>query len=353
MTNGVCSAPGLSDIQQTPKRQCGQDVHRKNRDLSCDFASNKNTDREAESGNEDVEICIAHTEIYNLSQSSAKSRTLGGSDKVSVTTKPRNILAKNILSCSQGSKEKNDKYSTSSVNCLTTTGIVDNAEKLDQKNKILEDKKRKHAIMENVMVENSNYKTGNQSQVCNSKVIEVSEKQQVNTENLMVGMCSLQNNENQFRNDTASGTAVSKETSVRKRKLLPLQQFNSPELLEPGVSGVTEEAAFPSSQCPYVTEKETAGRKRRKLLPPAVETSGLELTPYASSTSTSETWRHRQVHKKLGFTSSRKHKTVSKVPYSARCSVDEFIRTSEQENKPQKILEKKLPSLVCTSLHRQ
>jgi hypothetical protein len=354
VTNGVCSAPGSSGIQETPKKQCGQDVQRKNRNLSCDFASNTNTDRGAESGNAGVEICNARTEIYNLSQSLPKSPTLGGADKLSVT-KPHKIHVKNILSCSQVSESKNDKYSMSSANCLTATGITDNAEKPGQKNNILGRRKRKRAVMENVTVENSNYKAGNQSQVCNSKVIEVSEKQRVNTENLIVGMCSLQseNNEDQFRNSIASGTAVSKETLVKKRKLLPLQQFHSPELLESGVSGVTEEATFPSLQCPYVTEKETAGRKKRKVSLPAGETNSLELTPYASFTSTSETWRHRQVHKKLGFTSSKKHKTVSKVPCSSRNSLDEFVRTAEQENKPQKILEKKLPSLVCTSLHRQ
>jgi hypothetical protein len=351
VANSVCSAPGSSGVQVTPKKQCGQDVQRKNRNLSCDFASNTNTDVGAESDNADVEICNAHTD--HLCQSLRKSPTLGGADKVSVT-KPRKILVKNILSCSHGSEAKNDKY-RSSENCLTATGVTDNAEKPDQKNKILERKKRKSVVMENVTVENSNYKFGDQSQVCNSKAIEVSEKQRVNTEDLVVGMCSLQseNNEDQFRNDIASDTTVSKETSVRKRKLLPLQQFDSPELLEPGVSGVTEDATFPTVQCPYVTEKETAGRKKRKVLLPAGETNSLELTPYASLTSTSETGRRSQVHKKPGLTSSKKHKTVSKVPCSSRNSLDDFIRTAEQENKPQKILEKKLPSLVCTSLHRQ
>lgn len=354
VTNGVCSAPGSDSIQETPKRQCGQDVQRRNRDLSCNFASDKNTDRRAESGNTDIEICNAHTEIYNLSQSLSKSPTLGGSDKVSVT-KPRKILARNILSCSKGSEAKNDKYSMSSATFQTTTGTADNAEKSDLENKVWKGKKRKRDTMDNVTIENSNYKSGNQSEVSNSKAIEVYEKEPVNTENLAVGMCSLQsaNSEDQFRNNISSGTAVSKETSMRKRKLLSLQQFNSQELLELDASAVTEEASFLSLQCPYVTERKTGEQKARKALLPAGETSGLELTPCAPSTSTSETRRHRQVHKKFVFTSNKRHETVSKVLCTSSSSSDEFIRTAEQENKPQKILEKKLPSLVCTSLHRQ
>jgi hypothetical protein len=353
VTNGVCSAPGSAGIQETPKRQCGQDVQKKNRGLSYDFASDKNTDRGAEIGNANIEICNANTEIYNLSQSSLKSPTLGGSAKASVT-KSRKILGKKILSCSKGSDAKSDKCSMSSAKFRTATGITDSVEKSDLENKIWKGKKRKRDTVENVTVENSNYKSGNQSEVSNSKVIEVYENQRVNTENLTAGMCSLQsaNNEDQFRNNISSGTAVSKATSARRRKLLPLQQFNSPEVLELDVSAVTEEANFLSLQCPYVSERETAGHKERKALLPAGETSGMELTPCAPSTAISETRKHRQVYEKFGFTSNKKRETVSRVPYSSRSSLDEF-RTAEQENKPRKILEKKLPSLVCTSLHRQ
>lgn len=354
VTNGVCCAPGSTSIQETPKRQCGQDVQGRNRDLSCNFVSDKNTDRRAESDNTDIEICNAHTETYNLSQSSSKSPTLGASDKVSVT-KPRKILARNILSCSKDSEGKNDKYSMSSATFQTGTGTAGCPEKSDLENKVWKGRKRKRDTMDNVIVENSNYKSDNQSEVSNSKVIEVYEKEPVNTEKLTVGMCSLQspNSEDQFQNNISSATAVNKETAVKKRKLFSLQQFNSPELLKLDASAVTEEASFLSLQCPYVTERETGEQKARKALPPAGETSGLELAPCAPSTSTSKTRRRRQVHKKFGFISNKKHENVSKVVCTSSGSSDEFNRTAEQKNKPPKILEKKLPSLVCTSLHRQ
>ncbi|PNF38887.1 hypothetical protein B7P43_G09913, partial [Cryptotermes secundus] len=300
--NGVCSAPGSASLQETPKRQCGQEIQRRNRDLSCNFASDKNTDRRAENGNTDIGICNADTKIYDLPQSSSKSPTLGGSDKVLIT-KPRKMLARNTLSCNKGSEAKNDKYSMSSAKFETTTDTACSAQKSDLENKVRKGKKRKHDTMDNVTVENSNYKSGNQSEVSNSKVIDVYEKEPVNTENLAVGMCSLQsaNSESQFQNNISSDTAVSKETSVKKRKLLSLQQFNSSELLELDASAVTEEASFLSLQYPYVTERETGEQKARKAYLPAGETTDLKLTPCAPSTSTSETRRRRQVHKKFGF----------------------------------------------------
>jgi hypothetical protein len=344
VTNGACNAPGSSDIHETPKRRCRRDAQRRNIDVSSDLASNENADRGTESGNADVEICNADTETFHLSQSSSKSPALGGSDNVSVT-KPGKILVKNVSSCNEGIETKNDKYSMSSEKCVSTAGSIDNAEEPGKKNKILKAKRRKHETIENVTIENSNYK----SQARNSKVIEVHEKEQVNTENVSAEMSSSQS----ANDDIARGTAVSKETPVRKRKLLPLQRFNSPDLLVVDASAVTEEAPFPSVQCPYITEKETSGRKKRKALRPAGESSGMEFAPHTPSTSTSETCRQRQVHKKLGFTSSKKCQTRREVPYSLRSSLDEFVRTPEQGNKQQKILEKKLPSLVCTSLHRQ
>jgi hypothetical protein len=338
MTPVINDAPGAGNIQETPKRQSGQDLRRRNKYLSCSFTHGKGTDTGAEVG---IESFNASIEINNLSQSLSESPTLGRSDKVSLA-KP----VRNILSCSKDSGTKNDKYCVSSAKLHTTTGIVADIVEKSGKNEVQKGKKRKRSTMENITVENSNYKSGNQS-----------ENHPLDIENLTVGMFSSEsvNKEDQFPNDMSTGATGSKRTSGRKRKLFPLQQFNSPEVLD--VSAVAEEACVPSVQCPYITEGKTAGQKKRKSLLVARETSAMELTSCVPSTSSLKTRKHsRRIRKQFDSSSNEKHEAVSKVSLSpSRSSSDEFIRIAELPTleKPRKILERKLPSLVCTGLHRQ
>lgn len=341
VTNFASTAPGASDVQETPKRQCGQDLQGRNEDLSCNFTSYNDTDTEAEVS---IQSCNANNERNNLFQPLSESPTLVRSDKVSLA-KP----VKNILSCSKGSGTKSDRYSMSSAKLSTTTGIVEDSVDKSGKNEVRKGKKRKHSTMVNVIAGNSNNKSVNEC-----------ENQPLNTENVTVRMFSSEsvNKEDQFPNDTSSHFTVSKRKSVGRRRLLPLQQSNSPEMLD--VSAVTEDASVLSVQCPYTPERKIARRKKRKTLLVGGETSAMELTACVPSTSTLKTQKHsRTIDKKLDSSSNKEHEAVSKVSSSSsRSSSDDFISTAklpalDKENKPQKVVKKKLPSLVCTGLHRQ
>jgi hypothetical protein len=332
------ATPGAENIQETPKRQCGRDLQRRNKDLSCSFTCGKDTDTGAEVG---IGSFNVNTERNNLSQSLSQSPAVGGFDNVPLA-KP----VRNILSCSKGSATKAEKQRISAAKLWTVTGsVADNVEK-SGRNEVQGGKKRKHSTTENIIVQNSNYKSGNQC-----------ESHPLNIENSTVGMFSseLVNKEDQFPNDVSTGTTVSEKTLGKKRKLLPLQRFNSPEMLD--VSAVTEEPCVSSVLCPYTTEEKTTGRRKRKALLIAGETSAMELTSCVPSTSTMKAQKHsRQFRKKFDSTSSGKHEAVSKVSFStSRNSSDEFVRTAEVSTleKPRKILERRLPSLVCTGLHRQ
>lgn len=357
-TDGVSSAEGVDDIRETPKRQHGQDVKRRNRNLSYNFVRDENVVTGAEVGSADTEICNLNTERNNSSESSPESPTFGRSYEVPLG-KHCKVPVKNNLLCNRASETKIDKPSMSSAELGTTTGNTDSIQKSDQKNEVQKGKKQKCNTVENIIIGNSNNGSSMLSEVSNLKIIEVCESQQVDTESLTAGLCSSQslNKEDQFPNDVSSDTTVSKQTSVRKRKLLPLQQFNSPEVLD--VSAVMDDSLL-SVQCPYTAEGETIEQKQRKALLFAGETDAMELTPCVSSTSILKTQKHRQIHKEFDFSHNEKHgtDTVSKVAFSSRNSSHDFFTVSDmpklkRKNKPQKMLERKLPSLVCTGLHRQ
>lgn len=343
VTNGSSCASSAADTEGTPIRNCGQVPQRRNKDVFCNFVSDGNANVEAEIGNAGTEICNRSMEGNNLSQSSPQSPAHGRSDKVSLT-KQRKILVKNSLSCSKGSGVKNAKYSISSEKVQTTT--------------ITENIVKKSGAVENTMSENLNYKSVNQTEVSNSMIIEMCENQRVDIENLAVGMCSSQsvNKDDQFSN-MSSGTRVRKGTAVRKRKLFPLLQFDSPEVLSTDVSTVADETNHLPLQCPYITEWENAGRKKKKSLSLVGETSVKKFSSFPPSTSSSTKRKCRQDDKKFDSSLNKEHETMKKVPCSSRHSSDEFISVVtqpwEKEGKPQKVLEKKLPSLVCTGLHRQ
>jgi hypothetical protein len=336
VTDGSSCASLAAGIQGTPIRKCGQDPQRRNKDMFCNFVSDGNANVEAEIGNAGNEICNMNTEGNNLSQSSPQSPTHGRSDKISLT-KQCKILAKNTLSCRKGSGVKNAKYSIFSEKFQTTTTTANIV--------------KKSGAVENIISENSNYKSGYQTEVSNSKSIEVCENQQVDIENLAVGMHSSRSV------NKSSGTKVGKGTTVRKRKLFPLLQFDSPEVLSTDVSTVTDETSHLPVQCPYITEWENAGGKKKKSLSPVGETSVKKFSSCQPSSSYSTKRKRRQGHKKFDSSSNEEHETMNKVPCSSRSSSDEFIAVAKQplekEDKLRKVLEKKLPSLVCTGLHRQ
>ncbi|XP_021939001.1 uncharacterized protein LOC110839260 isoform X3 [Zootermopsis nevadensis] len=333
-------SPGASNIQETPKRQCGQDLQRRNKVLPCSFMDGKDTDTADTGAEVGINNFNVTTQRNNLSQSLSESPALSRSGKVSLAKPVRNILL-----CSKDSGAKNDKCNMSSAKLHTTTGGVADSMIKSGKNEVRKGEKRKRSTMENIIVENSDYKSGNQC-----------ENHPVNTENLRAGMFSSvsMNKEDQFPDDMCGGATVSKITLRKKRKLLPLQQLNSPDMLD--VSADTEETCVPSVQCPYTPEGKTTGRKKRKTLLVAGETSAMELTSCVPSTSTLKVLKcSRQIHKKFDSSSNEKHEFVSQVSLSySRSCVDEFIRIPELPavEKPHKILERKLPSLVCTGLHR-
>jgi len=118
--------------------------------------------------------------------------------------------------------------------------------------------------MENIISENSKYKSSDHAEFSNSNIIEVLKNSPVDIETLATRMCSSQsiNEEDQFPNISPS-TRVGTGTSVRKRKLFPLLQCDSPEMLNTNVSTVTDETSHLSLQCPYVKEQKNAGGKKR------------------------------------------------------------------------------------------
>ena len=203
--------------------------------------------------------------------------------------------------------------------------------------------------MENIISENSKYKSSDHAEFSNSNIIEVLKNRPVDIETLATRMCSSQsiNKKDQFPNISTS-TRVRKGTSVRKRKLFPLLQCDSPEMLNTDVSTVTDETSHLSLQCPYIKERKNAGGKKKKSLHPVGEISVKKFStcPPSTSSSTKRKCRHGE-----------EGETMNKVPCSSRRSSDEFVRIAKQpmekKDKPRKMLRKKLPSLVCTGLHKQ
>jgi hypothetical protein len=220
VTDGLNSASGAADTQGTSVRKCGQDPQGRNKDLLCNCVSDGNARIEVETGNTGTEICSMNAEGNNLSQSLPHSPARGWSGKILLTEQCK-IHAKNTLSCSKGNGAKNAKYSISleNIQATNTSGAV-----------------------ENIISENSKCKPSDHTEVSNSDIIEVLKNQPGDIENLATGMCSSQsiNKEDQFPN-MSTGTRVGKGTSVRKRKLFPLLQCDSPEVLNTDVSTVTDE----------------------------------------------------------------------------------------------------------------
>jgi hypothetical protein len=343
MTDGSSYASGAADTQGTPVRKCGQDPQERNKDLYSNCVSDGNSKVEVETGNAGTEICNMNTEDNNLSQTLIPSLTHDWSDKI-LLTKQYKILMKNNLSYSKGSGAKNAKYSISSEKFQTMTSTANIV--------------KTYVAIENITSENLNYKSGDHTKVINSNTNEVLKNQPVDSENLAIGMCFSQsmNKEDQFSN-ISNGTRVCKGTKVRKRKLFPLLQCDSPEVLNTDVSTITDETSHLPLQCPYITEQKNAGGKKRKLLSPVGETSVKKFSTCPPSTSSSTQRKRRQGHKKFCSSSNEERETMNKVPCYSRRSSGEFIRVAKQplekEDKPRKMLEKKLPSLVCTGLHRQ
>lgn len=323
-TEGLNCASGVADIQGTSMRKCGQDPQGRNKDSLCNCVSDGNARVEVETGNTGTEICNMNAEGNNFSLSLPHSPTHGCSGKI-ILTEQCKMLAKNTLSYSKGTGAVNIQATTSTADIAKTSGAV-----------------------ENIIPENSKYKASDHTEVSNSDIIEVL-NQPVDIENLATGMCSSQsiNKEDQFPN-ICRGTRAGKGTSVRKRKLFPLLQCDSPEVLKTDVSAVTDETSHLSLQCPYITERKNSGGKRKKSLHPVGETSMKKFSTCPPSTSFSTNRKCRQ---------GEEGETLNKVSCSSRRSSDEFIRVAKQpmekEDKPQKTVKKKLPSLVCTGLHRQ
>jgi hypothetical protein len=332
MTDGSNCASGAADTQGTSLIKCGQDPQGSNKDLLFNCVSDGCSRVEAETANTGTEICNVNDEGKNLSQSLPDSPTHGHSGEISLT-KNCKIRAKSTLLYSKGNGVMNDKYSISSENTQVTTSTADIA--------------KTSGAVENIISENSKYKSGDHTEVSNSN-IELFKNQPVDTENLATGMCSSQsmNKEDQFPN-LFSGTRVGKGASVRKRKLFPLLQCDSLEVLNTDVSTIPDETSYLSLQCPYITERKNAGGKKKKTLHPVGETSVKKFTTCPPSTSSTKRKCRR----------GAEHETMNKVPRYSRNSSDEFVRTAKQplvkEDKPQKMLQKKLPSLVCTGLRRQ
>ena len=334
VTDGLDCASGVADTQGTSMRKCGQDPQGRNKDLLCNCVSDGNASVEVETGNTCTEICNMNAESNNLSPSLPHSPARGCSGKILLTEQCK-ILAKNTLSYSKGTGAKNAKYSVSSENIQATTSTADIA--------------KTSGAVENIISENSKYKASDHTEVSNPNIFEALKNQPVDIENLTTGICSLQsfNKEDQFPN-ISTGTRVGKGTSVRKRKLFPLLQCNSPEVLKTSISTVTDEISHLPLQCPYITEKRNSGGKRKKLLYPVGETSVEKFSTCPPSTSSSTKWKCRQ---------GEEGETMNKVSCSSRRSLDKVIRVAKQpmekEDKPRKTLKKKLPSLVCTGLHEQ
>jgi hypothetical protein len=238
--------------------------------------------------------------------------------------------ASSELACS--GVEAGDRISSENIQAMTSTADID----------------KTPGAVENIISENSKYKSGEHTEVSNSD-IELLKNQPDDIENLATGMCSSQsmNKEDQFPNLSAR-TRLGKGASMRKRKLFPLLQCDSPEVLNTVVSTVTDETSHLSVQCPYVTKRKNAGGKKKKTLHPVSETSVKKFSTYPPSTSSLTKQKCRQ---------GTEHETKNKVPCYSRSSSDEFIMPAKQplekEDKPWKMLQKKLPSLVCTGLHRQ
>ena len=329
----VTNASGVADTQGTSMRKCGQDPQGRNKDLLCNCVSDGNASVEVETGNTGTEICNMCAEGNNLSPLLPSSPIRDLSGKILLTEQCK-IFAKNTLSYSKGTGAKNAKYSISSENIQATTSTADIA--------------KTSGAVGNIVSENSKYKASDHTEVGNSNIIEVLKNQPVDIENLASGMCSSQsiNKEDQFPTISA-GTRVGEGTSVRKSKLFPQLQCHSPEVLKTDVSTVTDETSHLSPQCPYVTKQKNYGGKRKKLCPVG-ETSVKNFSTCPPSTSYSTKWKCRQ---------GEEGETMNEVSCSSRRSSVEFIgivkERMEKEDKPRKTLKKKLPSLVCTGLHRQ
>jgi hypothetical protein len=283
MTDGLNCASDAADTQGTSLRKCGQDPQERNTDLLCNCGSDGNARVEVETGNTGTEICNMNTEGNNLSQSLPHSPIRGWSGKILLTEQCK-ILAKNTLSYSKGNGAKNAKHSMSSGNIQSMTSTADIA--------------NTSGAVENIISENSKYKSSDHTEVSNSNIIEVLKNQPVDIENLATEMCSSQsiNKEDQFPN-ISTGTSVGKGTSARKRKLFPLLQCDSPEMLNFDVSTVTDETSHLSLQCPYITERKNSRGKKKKLFHPIGETTVQKFSTCPPSTSFSTKWKCRQGEK--------------------------------------------------------
>jgi hypothetical protein len=334
MTDGLNCASGAAATQGTSVRKCGQDPQGRNKDLLCNCVSDGNARVEVETGNTGTKICNMNAEGSNLSQSSPHSPTHGLSGKILLTEQCK-ILAKNTLTYSKGNGAKNAKYTISPENIQATTSTADIAST--------------SGAVENIISENSKYRSSDHTELSNSNIIEVLKNRPVDIENLATGMCSSQSikEEDQFPN-MPTGTRVGKETSVRKRKLFPLLQCDSPEVLNTDVSTVTDETSHLSLQCPYITERRNFRGEKKKSLHRVGETSVKNFSTCPPPTSSLTKWKCRQ---------GEEGESMNKVSCSSRRSSVEFTRIAKQpmgkEDKPQKMLKKKLPSLVCKGLHRQ
>ena len=337
VTDVLNSASSTADTQGTSVRKCGQDPQGGNKDLLRNCESDGNAIVEVQimaPGNTGTEICNMNPEGNNLSQSLPHSLAHDWSGKILLTEQCK-ILTKNTLSCSKGNGAKNAKYSISSENIQATTSTADIA--------------NTSGAVENIISENSKCKPSDHTEVSNSNIIEVLKNQPGDIENLAAGTCSSQsiNKDDQFPN-ISTGTRVGKGTSVRKRKLFRLLQCDSPEVLNTDVSPVTDETSHLSLQCPHITEQKNSGVKKKKSLHPVGETSVKKFSTCPPSASSLTKRKYKQ---------GEEGETMNIVSCSSRGSSDEFIMVAKQpmekEDKPQKILKKKLPSLVCTGLHKQ
>ena len=127
--------------------------------------------------------------------------------------------------------------------------------------------------------------------------------------------------------------------STKKRKLMTLHSRDSPEELD--ISNMEEDTTI-VSQCPYF-----------------LETSDPSKIASTSNAEFSKKKRKVKVARRKCDLSSDKDEIVNKVGCSSRSSSGEFVVkvpqaiTAKNKPKSEKVAEKKLPSLVCTSLQRQ
>jgi len=262
-----------------------------------------------------------------------KSRTESASSGVEAEDRINSNHVTDGLNCASGAAATQGTISSENIQATTSTVDIANTA----------------GAVENIISENSKYKSSDHTELSNSNIIEVLKNQPVDIENLATGMCSSQSmkEEDQFPN-MPTGTRVGKGTSKRKRKLFPLLQCDSPEVLNTDVCTVTDETSYLSLQCPYITERKNFGGKKNKSLHRVGETSVKNVSTCPPSTSSSTKRKCRR---------GEEGESMKKVSCSSRRSSDEFIRIAKQpmgkEDKPQKMLKKKLPSLVCTGLHRQ